>query len=52
VRQDVERPVRTVARPEGVGVRADLDEVDLLDTGIAVAPLGADRGGTLVGLQI
>ena len=54
VRHDVVGAVGGVAGAERVGGigPADLDEVDLVDVGVGVAPLGADERGAGVGLQV
>ena len=52
MRQDVERAVRHGARPERVLVTAELDEVDLVDVRIGVAPLSVDEGHPVLGLQV
>ena len=52
VRDDGVRAIRDRARPEGVLRRAELDEVDLLDTAVRIPPLTAHEGGSLRCLQV
>ena len=52
VADDVVGPVRDGAGAERILRRAELDELDLLDPGIGIAPAAADEGDSLVGLQV
>ena len=52
VRDDVVGPVRRQARAEGIVGVTDLDEVDLLDARVGVAPLPLDQLDARVGLQV
>ena len=49
---DVVGAVRLSAWPERVGLRADVDEVDLDDVGVAVAPACANESGTRGRLEV
>ena len=48
----VVRPVRDGAGAEGIVRRAELDELDLLDARVGVAPAAPDEGDSVLGLQI
>jgi hypothetical protein len=54
VGQHVVGAVGNIAGAERIGRihPTDLDEVDLVDVGVGVAPLGADEGSAGIGLQV
>src|SRR5207247_1767399 len=52
MRNDVVRAVRNRPRPEWVVWRTELDEIDLFDVCVGVAPLPADERNTVNGLEI